>query len=94
VKFSPAGETVAVSVSRGASDVRVAVTDRGPGIPDGIQAHLFDRFVRAESQSPRQRGTGLGLAICKSLIEGQGGQIGFETGQATTFFFELPELKD
>ena len=59
--------------------MRVAVHDRGPGIPEAFRSRIFGRFTQADSTATRQKGgTGLGLAICKRLIELMQGRIGFE----------------
>jgi signal transduction histidine kinase len=95
VKFSPAGDTVAVSVARRDDRIRVAVTDRGPGVPEAFRPKLFEKFAQADASDTRQRGgTGLGLRICKRIVEHLGGEIGFtiEPNRATTFYFDLPEL--
>jgi PAS domain S-box-containing protein len=93
VKFSPRGETVEVAVSRKKSQVSVAVTDRGRGIPSEFQSRVFEKFAQADTSSTREKeGTGLGLSISKAIVESHGGRIGFETGNGgTTFRFELPE---
>ena len=94
-KFSPAGGTVDVTLKVDGARVRVAVHDRGPGIPESFRARIFSRFAQADSTATRQKGgTGLGLAICKRLIELMHGNIGFEDrpGGGTTFYFELPVL--
>jgi PAS domain S-box-containing protein len=94
-KFSPAGGTVDVSLRVDGPRVRVAVHDRGPGIPESFRSRMFSRFAQADSTATRQKGgTGLGLAICKRLIELMHGSIGFEDrpGGGTTFYFELPVL--
>jgi signal transduction histidine kinase len=73
--------------------VRVAVGDRGPGIPEQFRSRIFSRFAQADSALTRQKGgTGLGLAICKRLVEAMDGSIGFEDrdGGGTFFYFELP----
>ena len=92
-KFSPSGERVAVSAASGHGCWRIAVTDRGPGIPESFRARVFQRFAQADASTTRPRGgTGLGLSICKAIVERMGGRIGFETepGHGTTFYFDLP----
>jgi PAS domain S-box-containing protein len=92
-KFSPEGGTVEISTEDAGANVRIAVHDRGAGIPEGFRARIFGRFTQADSTATRQKGgTGLGLAICKRLIEVMHGRIGFQDrpGGGTTFWFELP----
>jgi PAS domain S-box-containing protein len=92
-KFSPEGAAVDVEMSTDGWAIRVAVQDRGPGIPEAFRSRIFGRFAQADSTSSRQKGgTGLGLAICKRLIEVMEGNIGFEDrgGGGTSFWFELP----
>ena len=91
-KFSPEGEVVEISTEAIANGLRVAVHDRGPGIPEAFRARIFGRFTQADSTTSRQKGgTGLGLAICKRLVELMQGHIGFQDreGGGTTFWFEL-----
>jgi PAS domain S-box-containing protein len=95
-KFSPRGEAVTVSMRRVGDKVRVAVSDRGPGIAPEFRPRVFQKFAQAESSDNSQKkGTGLGLAISKAFIERMGGTIGFEStpGRGATFFFELDEKK-
>jgi PAS domain S-box-containing protein len=92
-KFSPEGDPVEIVMQDTGHEVRVAVQDRGPGIPEAFRGRIFARFAQADSTATRQKGgTGLGLAICKRLIEMMHGKIGFEDrpGGGTTFWFELP----
>ncbi len=62
--------------------------DDGPGIPEGIQDHLFEAFTT----SGKKGGTGLGLAIARRIVEDHGGSIRFETemGVGTRFIVRLP----
>jgi PAS domain S-box-containing protein len=92
-KFSPEGEVVEITTEERADWLRVAVHDRGPGIPESFRARVFGRFNQADSTTSRQKGgTGLGLAICKRLVEMMQGRIGFQDreGGGTSFWFELP----
>jgi signal transduction histidine kinase len=69
--------------------VRIAVDDRGPGIPKAEQTLLFERFYRPRAEGP---GIGLGLAIAKGIVEAHGGRIGIdsEPGRGTSVWFTLP----
>jgi PAS domain S-box-containing protein len=92
-KFSPEGGVVEVTTEDRDGKVRVAIHDRGTGIPEGFRNRIFGRFTQADSTTARQKGgTGLGLAICKRLVEMMQGHIGFEDrpGGGTSFWFELP----
>jgi signal transduction histidine kinase len=92
-KHSPDGGTVSISVQPHETTVRVAVSDQGPGVPDGFRSHIFQKFAQAETTvTGRNHGTGLGLAISKSIIENMRGTIGYESepGRGATFFFDLP----
>ncbi len=62
------GVDIELSASDGVG--RIAVRDRGPGIPAAVRAHLFEPFV-----TTRPEGTGLGLSIVKKMIDRQGGKV-------------------
>lgn len=92
-KFSPAGSEVKVTTDCHGDRVRVAVSDRGPGISDEFRSRIFGKFAQADASGTRQKGgSGLGLAISKELIERMGGTIGFESapGAGAVFHVELP----
>jgi PAS domain S-box-containing protein len=93
-KFSPIGAQVLVSLTRRSEMLRIAIQDRGPGIPEAFRARLFQRFAQADASDARQKGgTGLGLNITKAIVEKLGGQIDVmilpEAG--SMFFIDLPE---
>ncbi len=94
-KFSPDGERVELSITRNENLIRIAVKDKGPGVPEDFKKTIFQKFSQADSSDTRKKGgTGLGLSITKAIVEQHGGTVGFETetGKGSTFFFELPEL--
>ena len=93
-KFSPEGGIVEVTLQDLGAGLRIAVHDRGPGIPADFHSKIFNRFAQADMSLTRKKGgTGLGLAICKRLTELMGGKIGYDDrpGGGTTFWVELPK---
>jgi two-component system sensor histidine kinase ResE len=96
-EYCPQDSTIKVTATSVGSEVEVAVSDDGPGIPTDQLDHVFDRFTRGEAGlTQRVGGTGLGLAIVKSLIELHGGAIGVTSkeGEGATFRIVLPALAD
>ncbi|EKJ85106.1 phospho-acceptor domain-containing protein [Leptospira meyeri] len=70
------------------SEVEVAITDNGPGIPDSLQNQIFQPFFTTKDQG---EGIGLGLYISKEIIKNQNGRIQFESLPGkTTFTVILP----
>jgi signal transduction histidine kinase len=99
LKYSPPGRpvTVRVRVESGATPprVRVAVRDRGPGLPPEERDHVWSRFYRAAGITERSGsaiGLGLGLYISRTIVERHGGAVGVEgaPGEGSTFWFTLP----
>ncbi len=59
-----------------AGKITLIFSDSGPGVPEKMLPHLFDRFFRVDNSRNRSTGgSGLGLAICKNLIEAHKGEI-------------------
>jgi signal transduction histidine kinase len=93
VKFTPRGGSATISTRRDGDRLEIAVADTGIGIPERDQAKLFDRFFRASNANAQAiPGTGLGLAIVRAIVEGHGGELGFESteGVGTTMTIRLP----
>jgi len=95
IKYSPQGGPIEVTIEENAEahEARFSVRDRGMGIPREQQAHIFERFVRADNvRATRISGTGLGLYLSRELVERHGGRIYFasEEGVGSTFYFTLP----
>ncbi len=96
-KFSPAQSSVDVAVGRQGERIRVDVIDHGPGISEMFRKRIFQKFSQEDSTDMRQKGgTGLGLSISRAIIEGLGGEIGFDTepGKGSRFYFYLPQWRD
>jgi signal transduction histidine kinase/CheY-like chemotaxis protein len=98
VKFTEAGG-VGVRVTKvGNGNVRFAVSDTGPGVPEAHRASIFSDFEQGDgSASRRHEGTGLGLAISRRIVERMGGSLTLQSvnGQGALFVVEvgLPECE-
>src|SRR5687768_3840123 len=93
IKFSPPEGRIDLAAERVDDGVRIAVTDRGPGIPPDKQSVIFEKFRQLDASVTRQHsGTGLGLAISKELTTLLGGAIGVNSlpGAGSTFWVMLP----
>jgi signal transduction histidine kinase len=56
--------------------VKIAVSDRGPGIPRRALKKIFDDFYRVDNSLARKtRGTGIGLALVKKFVKLVGGNV-------------------
>lgn len=67
------------------------VKDTGPGIPEHLQATLFDPFTQNPLTREKHVGTGLGLSICRKFVQLMGGEITLESqdGQGASFHFHI-----
>jgi signal transduction histidine kinase len=92
IKYTDKG-WVHVSLEQTQTDIRVTVSDNGPGIPPEVQAKLFAKFQRGEAAlTESKQGMGLGLYITKQFVELMGGKIWLESemGKGSAFSFTLP----
>ena len=92
VKFTPAGGTVSVTLSKEPETglARLAVSDTGIGISDADKPNLFKRFWRSDA-SRSLPGNGLGLAVVKAIVTSYGGSVTCTSrpGVGTTFVVKL-----
>ncbi|MEU6809222.1 HAMP domain-containing sensor histidine kinase [Streptomyces sp. NPDC046831] len=69
------GSPVRVSVREADDEIVIRVRDHGPGIPEDVLPHVFDRFYKASASRPRSEGSGLGLSIAMENAHIHGGDI-------------------
>ncbi|MDJ0385710.1 HAMP domain-containing sensor histidine kinase [Streptomyces sp. G-G2] len=74
---------------RGHSWLVIEVKDNGPGIPEEVLPHVFDRFYKASASRPRSDGSGLGLSIAVENAHIQGGDITAANGGGGGAVFTL-----
>ena len=81
-----------ISVDSDRSHCRIAVQDRGPGVPAHLLDKIFDMFYVIGEGDHRKHGTGVGLAICRGMINAHNGRVWAEQRDngGTRFVVELP----
>jgi two-component system sensor histidine kinase KdpD len=91
MKYSPVGSTIIITAAQEGENMRIAVMDNGPGIPQDDLPFIFDKFYRAKHPQ-KIAGTGLGLSICKSIVEAHNGKIWAKnrTGGGAEVGFTVP----
>ncbi|WP_407344734.1 sensor histidine kinase [Pengzhenrongella phosphoraccumulans] len=89
---TPPGTVVRTTIRADGENVTVRIQDNGPGIPEPLRSHLFQRFTRGNAaRSPGAGSTGLGLAIVDAVVTAHGGRIDVDTAPgATAFTVTLP----
>ncbi|HKH41328.1 MAG TPA: ATP-binding protein [Solirubrobacterales bacterium] len=77
VRHTPEKTTVELTARRDGDDALLEVLDDGPGIPNGIEQQVFDRFVRGDGPADTVGGggSGLGLAIVRAVAQSHGGSV-------------------
>jgi signal transduction histidine kinase len=90
IRHSPEERPVLIRAATADSEVAIGVTDQGPGIPQDLQARIFEPFERFDPLSGV--GTGLGLPVSRRLAEVLGGRLTVESsrGRGATFTLTLP----
>jgi signal transduction histidine kinase/response regulator RpfG family c-di-GMP phosphodiesterase len=91
-KYTESG-TIAVELGADATEVTLAISDSGIGIPAGAQAHLFERFYRVPGARGRtHEGSGIGLSLVKEFVEHHGGRVSFSSteGVGSRFTVTMP----
>ena len=99
VKFTPAGRSLSVSVSRipeNGSGITAVFADEGAGIDPEDLPRIFDRFHKADKSRTNaggQGGSGLGLAIVQKIVVLHGGTVTARSpgpDRGTVFTVKLP----
>lgn len=91
IKYSDEGRQIMFRTSIMNDQLTIEIEDKGMGIPESEQGHLFERFFRAGNASNIQ-GTGLGLNIVRKYTELMHGEVSFrsELNKGSVFTVVLP----
>jgi PAS domain S-box-containing protein len=86
------GGILKVRLKEKSSNIKLTISDNGPGIPEVLLKNIFEPFVTF-TRDDKRIGTGLGLSICRDIVLNHGGEIKVRsrTGLGTTFIITLPK---
>ncbi len=92
VKYGTAGQTIRVEVRPASRDVRIAVTDEGPGVPAADRDAVWKPYQRGRTAG-HAAGSGIGLAVVREVCSTHGGRAWVEdaaSGRGAVFVVSLP----
>ena len=92
LKYGKPKGKVRIQLKPNPDDVRITISDDGPGIPEQEQSYIFERYRRFDRTKTNRKGAGLGLAIVKKILEihNQSIKVLSESGKGASFIFNLP----
>ena len=95
IRHTPEGTSVRIEVGHTGGAARLVVSDDGPGLPDGMEKQVFERFVRgqgpADQATRNGSGTGLGLSIVRAVAVAHGGGVEASSGsEGARFTVSMP----
>jgi len=81
-----------VSVQATPTEARIAVRDRGPGVPEAERERIFEPFYRLPGHAEKAGGVGLGLSLVRQIAERHRGRVRVEprAGGGSAFEIALP----
>ena len=83
------GSLIKVTLEQGVAETIISVSDNGPGLSEGDQERIFERFFRADPSRARTsgEGSGLGLSIVDAVMKAHGGYVSVQSklGEGATF---------
>ncbi|GJM64381.1 two-component regulator propeller domain-containing protein [Persicobacter diffluens] len=98
IKYTPEGGTVRFEMAIRENNLKILISDNGPGISKEELPHIFDRFYRLNVHENMAVGTGIGLSLVKQLVDLAQGEISVKSTsraenpqmQGTTFDINIP----
>lgn len=91
--FSGEDGMVEISIQPSEGDVRVTVSDHGPGVPEELRDRIFDAFTQTDgSITRRHEGLGIGLFLARRIMRAHGGDLTYapRPGGGSSFTLSFP----
>ncbi len=90
VSFSGDGDAISIELLADDEEMKVAITNPGPPLPERMRAQLFDSMVSMRGGKDSKH-LGLGLYVAKLIAEGHGGRIDADNvEEGVCFIVTLP----
>ncbi len=93
-QYTPENGVIQVQLTQNESELQIAISDQGPGIPQEYISRIFDKFYRYPGS--KGQGAGIGLAVAKGLIRVHEGKISVtnlpQGGACFTISLPLPKI--
>ncbi|MEO0501077.1 MAG: HAMP domain-containing sensor histidine kinase [Pseudomonadota bacterium] len=92
IKYGGVGGRITLTTERQGSNLRIMVSDTGPGLSPEHQQRMFTPFDRIGREGGSIEGTGIGLAVARDLAGRLGETIGVETapGEGLSIWLDVP----
>ncbi|MFQ5963892.1 MAG: nitrogen regulation protein NR(II) [Candidatus Scalinduaceae bacterium] len=86
IEAMPGGGNIDLKVTQKDDNVKIVISDTGPGIPEEEHDNVFNLFY-----STKSGGTGVGLAVTQNIVQAHGGSVRFRNlKKGTEFTITLP----
>ncbi len=95
--LSPPGEEVELGVEATGHELRIDVSDRGPGVPEEQRERIFEAFTQADGSATRSHeGLGIGLFLTRRIMAAHGGGLTYRErdGGGSVFSLSFPSVSD
>jgi two-component system, OmpR family, sensor kinase len=92
VRYTAPGDRISLGSQLSGGELRLWISDTGPGIPEEERGRVFERFARGSAGARRSDGAGLGLSIVQAIAVAHGGSAVLDSvpGRGTTVTVVLP----
>jgi signal transduction histidine kinase len=93
LKFTNPGGRISVLIQDFDTEVEIAVSDTGVGIPEKEIPNLFQKFTKVQRIGAQVGGTGFGLVTVKQIVDLHKGiiKVSSEVDKGSTFIIRLPK---
>jgi len=90
IKYTLPEGWIRIEARRTGEQVRIAVANASPGIPQDARERIFDRFFRADTAHGRHvDGVGLGLGLAREILRAHGGELALLSSPEGEVRFEV-----